>query len=162
MFSLLLKDLISDFYFTFCRTCFSMGDLGLQVSVRVSVRSPSVRQYLPWVTCGRNSSYGFVPIVLKFCRCFRHGMGMCMWFGYSYYFFFFFFSLFPLCELSHFSTSMYRRWVPCERNSSYNFVPIFLKFCTYFLHGMKMCVWFGYNPCINCCHFFHFVNFVIF
>ena len=59
-----------------------------------------------------------------------------------------FLSLFPLCELSHFSTSMYRQWVPCERNSSYSFIPIFLKLCTCFLYGLKMCIWFGYNPCI--------------
>ena len=65
-----------------CRTCFSMGDLGVQVSVRSSVR-PSIRQHLPWVSCERNSSYSFVPIYLKLCRCFRHGMRMCMWFGYS-------------------------------------------------------------------------------
>ena len=57
---------------------------------------------------------------------------------------------------------MYRQWVPCERNSSYNFIPIFLKLCSCFLHGLKMCIWFGYNPCFNFCHFFHFVNFVIF
>ena len=57
---------------------------------------------------------------------------------------------------------MYRQWVPCERNSSYNFIPIFLKLCTYFLHVLKMCMWFGYNPCINFCYFFHFANFVIF
>ena len=57
---------------------------------------------------------------------------------------------------------MYRQWVPCERNSSYNFIPIFLKFCTCFLHGLKMCMWFGYNPCINFSYFFHFANFVIF
>ena len=25
-----------------------------------------------------------------------------------------------------------------------------------------MCIWFGYNPWINFCHFFHFVNFVFF
>ena len=25
-----------------------------------------------------------------------------------------------------------------------------------------MCMCFGYNPCINFCHFFHFVNFIIF
>ena len=61
-----------------------------------------------------------------------------------------------------FSTSMYRQWVPCECNSSYSFMPIFLKLCTCFLHGLKICMWFGYNPCINFCHFFHFVNFVIF
>ena len=56
---------------------------------------------------------------------------------------------------------MYRQWVPCERNSSYNFIPIFLKLCTCFLHGLKMCIWFGYNPCINFCRFFLFANFVI-
>ena len=74
----------------------------------------------------------------------------------------YFLSLFPLCELSHFSTSMYRQWVACERNSSYNFIPILLKLCTWFLHGLKMCMWFGYNPCINFCYFFHFAYFVIF
>ena len=57
---------------------------------------------------------------------------------------------------------MYRQWVPCEHNSSYNFIPIFLKLCTCFLHGLKMCIWFGYNPCIYFCYFFHFANFVIF
>ena len=25
-----------------------------------------------------------------------------------------------------------------------------------------MCMWFGCNPCVNFCYFFHFVNFVIF
>ena len=54
------------------------------------------------------------------------------------------------------------QWVPCERNSSYNFIPIFLILCTCFPHGLEMCMWFGYNPWINFCHFFHFVNFVIF
>ena len=57
---------------------------------------------------------------------------------------------------------VYRQWVPCERNSSYNLIPIFLKLCTYFRHGLEMCMWFGYNPWINICCFFHFVNFVIF
>ena len=71
-------------------------------------------------------------------------------------------SLFPVCELSNFSTSMNRQWVPCERNSSYNVIPIFLKLCTCFLHGLKTCMWFGCYPCITFCHFFHFGNFVIF
>ena len=66
----------------YCRTCFSMGDLGVQVSVRSSVR-PFVRQHLPWVSCELNSSYSFVPIFLKFCSCFLHGMRMCIWFGYN-------------------------------------------------------------------------------
>ena len=73
-------------FVTSCRTCFSMGDLGMQVSVRPCVRSSvrsSIRQYLPWVSCERNSSYSFVLIFLKLCMCFRHGMRMCMWFGYN-------------------------------------------------------------------------------
>ena len=57
---------------------------------------------------------------------------------------------------------MYRQWVPCECHSSYNFIPIFLKLCTCFLYGLKICIWFGYNPCIYFCFFFHFLNFVIF
>ena len=95
----------------FCRTSFSMGDLGMQVSTRSFIR-PSIRQHLPWVSCERNSSYSFVPIVLKLCRCFCPGLSICMWFGYICWVIFCHF--FPLCELSHFSTSMYRQWVPCE------------------------------------------------
>ena len=78
----------------------------------------------------------------------------------------YFLLLFPLCELCHFLTSdsmkVLWRWVPCEHNSSYNFIPIFLKLCTCFRHGLEMCMWVRYNPWINFCHFFHFVNFVIF
>ena len=72
--------------------------------------------------------------------------------------------LLPLCELCHFLTSdfmkVYSQWVPCERNFSYNFIPIFSKLCICFLHGLEMCMWSGYNPWINFCHFFHFVNFI--
>ena len=116
---------------SFCRTCFSMGDLGVQVSVCLFVRPSvclSVRQHLPWVSCECNSSYSFLLIFLKLCRCFLHGVRMCMWFGYNCWIIFYHF--FHFVNLSHFSTSMYRQWVPCERNSSYNFIPIFLKLCT--------------------------------
>ena len=37
-----------------------------------------------------------------------------------------------------------------------------MKLCTCFCHALEICTWFGYNPWINFCHFFHFVNFVIF
>ena len=78
----------------------------------------------------------------------------------------FIFVTFSLCELCHFLTSdsmkMFWQWVPCESNSSYNFILIFLKLCTCFYHGLEICIWFGYNLWINFCHFFHFVNFVIF
>ena len=62
-------------------------------------------------------------------------------------------------QLCHFLTSdsmkVKRQWVPCERNSLYNFIPIFMKLCTCFCHGLEMWTWFGYNPWINFCHFFH-------
>ena len=43
--------------------------------------------------------------------------------------------------------------VPCGRNSSYSFPPIVLKLFRCFLDGMKMCMWFGYNPLIIFSHF---------
>ena len=55
-------------------------------SVRTFIRSyvrPSIRQHLTWVSCKRNSSYSFAPIVLKLCMCFPHGMRMCMWTGHN-------------------------------------------------------------------------------
>ena len=94
---------------------------------------------------------------------YRHGLKMCMWFGYNPCIHFCYF--FHFANFCHFLTSdsmkMLWQWVPCERNS-YNFIPIFLKLYTSFCHGLEMCIWFGYNPWINFCHFFHFVNFVIF
>ena len=120
--------------------------------------------YRQWVPCEYNSSYNFILIFLKLCTCFLHGLKMCMWFGYNPCVYFCY--LFPLCELCHLLTSdsmkMLWQWVPCERNSSYNFILIFLKLCTCFRHGLEICIRFGYNPWINFCHFFHFVNFVIF
>ena len=38
--------------------------------------------------------------------------------------------------------------VPFGRNSSYSFPPIVWKLFRYFLHGMRMCMCFGYNPLI--------------
>ena len=81
------------FLFNFCRICFSTGDLGVQVSVRLFIR-PSVRQHLPRVSCEHNSSYSFVPIFLKLCRCFHNGMRMCTWFGYNCKIIFYHFFLF--------------------------------------------------------------------
>ena len=40
------------------------------------------------------------------------------------------------------------------RNSSYTFLPILLKLHRCFGHGLKTCMWFGYNPQIRFCHFF--------
>ena len=43
---------------------------------------PSVplQEYVP---CVRNSSYSFIPILLKLYRCLHHALKMCMWFGYN-------------------------------------------------------------------------------
>ena len=107
--------------------------------------------YRQWVPCEHNSSYNIILIFLKLCTCFLHGLKMCMWFGCNHCINFCCF--FPLCELCHFltsdSTKVLRQWIPCERSSSYNFIPIFLKLCTYFPHGLEMCMWFGYNPWFN-------------
>ena len=91
---------------------------------------------------------------------FAHVLEMWIWFGYN-----------PCINFCHFFNFVIfwrqilwkcRQWVTCESNSSYNFIPIFLKLCACFLHGLELCMWFGYNPWINFCHFFHSVNFVIF
>ena len=67
------------------------------------------------------------------------------------------FVTFPLCELCHFLTSdsmkVYRQWLSCKRNSLYNFMPIFMQLCTSFFPCLKMCMWFGFNPAVNFCHF---------
>ena len=99
---------------------------------------------------------------LNFAR-FLHGLKMCMWFGYNPCVNFCHF--FHFVNFCHFLTSdsikVYRQWVPCECNSSYNFILIFLKLCTCFLHGLEMCMWFGYNPWIFVT-FFTLWTFVIF
>ena len=61
-------------------TCF----LTFRHSVRPSVR-PSFRPSVPlleYVPCVRNSSYSFIPILLKLHRCLDHALKICMWFGY--------------------------------------------------------------------------------
>ena len=75
--SSLIKKPVHKAIWCFLSHLFSMGDLGVCPSIRLSFR-----QHLPWVTCERNS-FSFVPIILKLCICFLHGMKMCMWFGYD-------------------------------------------------------------------------------
>ena len=103
-----------------------------------------------WVPCGCNSTYSFPSIVLKLCRCFWHGMKMCMWFRYNTLVIFshFFCYVNLVSFLTWNAIKVYRQWVPCGCNSSYSFALIVLKLCRCFLHGMKMCMWFWYNPWI--------------
>ena len=48
------------------------------------------------------------------------------------------------------------------RNSSYSFKLILLKLHRSIVHDLKTCMWFGYNPQIRFCHFFHNLNLVFF
>ena len=73
-----------------------------------------------------------------------------------------FFHFFPHCELSRFPPSIYRQWVPPEHNFSYNFILIFLELCTGFIHSLKMCICFSYNPCRIFVTFLFVFNFVIY
>ena len=52
--------------------------------------------------------------------------------------------------------------VHCVCNCSYGFMPIALKLYSCYGHGLKVCMWFGYNPRTSFCHFFHNLNLVIF
>ena len=135
-----------------CRTCFSMGDRhsSFRPSVRPSIH-PSVHlSFHPFVFLSAFALRAlWAQLLLQFCT--NH-------IETAYVFFMvwrcacglditirLFLSLFPHCELSHFITSIYRLWVPLERNSSYSFILTVLKLCMCFLHGMRMCMWFGYN-----------------
>ena len=76
-------------------------------------------------------------------------------------------SLFSQFELSHFSGILTMKvngqWVPCVRNSvSYSLIQILLKLYRHCDHALKICMWLGYTPQINFCHFLSNFNLVIF
>ena len=143
---------------SYCRTRFSMGDLGVQVSVRSSV-CPFVHPstFTPGCLVSATTLTFLYRTFWNFACVFAMLWGLACGLDIILRSFS---SLFPLCELSHFLTSIYRQWVPCERNSSQFYTDPF-ETCTCFLHGLKMCMRFGYNSCVNFWHFFHFANFVI-
>ena len=117
--------------------------------------SNSVKMLWQWVPCERNSSYNFIPIFLKLCTCFRHGLDICMWFGYIPWINF--------CHFFHFVNFVifWPQILWKSRDSGY-LVSATPHTILYRSLWNFACIWFGYNPWINFCHFFHFVNFVIF
>ena len=152
VFSMVLRcacglDIILELSFvTFCRTCFSMGDLGVQVSVRSSV-GPFVHP----------STFAlgvlWVQLLVQFCtNRFTFVTFSTLWTW----------SFRSVCLSIRSSIRQHLPWMSCEYNSCYSFLPIFLKLCRCFLHRLRMCMWFGYNCWIIFYHFFHFVNLVIF
>ena len=126
--------------------------------------SDSMKVCRQWVPCERNSSYNFIPIFLKLCTCFRHGLEMCMWFGYNPWI-----NFCPFFHFANFVISWLQiLWKCIDSGYLVSATPhtilyrSFLKLCTCFRHGLEIGMWFGYNPWINFCPFYHFVNFVIF
>ena len=114
-----------------------------------------------WVRCGPNSLYSCRGIFCKLCRHFLHLLKMCMLFGHKPRITFCHF--FSSCELSHFFASLvYIRGLSYVRNSSFGFQLIFLKICRHFLHGLKVCTWFGHKPQISFCYFSQILNFISF
>ena len=99
------------------------------------------------IHCGHNSFYSFIPILSKLHWCFGHSLKICMWLRYNPQIIF---VIFLQVELSHISSIIYNKvngqGIPCGRNSSYSFIPILLKLHWCFGHGLKICMWFGYNP----------------
>ena len=53
------------------------------------------------------------------------------------------------------------QWVPCVRNSSYSLIQILLKLYRHCEHALKICMWLGYTPQNNFCHFLSNLNLVI-
>ena len=104
-----------------------------------------------WVPCVSNSSYSFIPILLKLYRCLDHALKMCMWSGYNpeINFCHFFRNLNLVIFSDILTMKVNGRWAPCVSNSSHSFILILLKLYRCLDHALKMCMWFGYNPEIN-------------
>ena len=111
-----------------------------------------------WVPCVRNSSYSFIPILLKLYRCLNQALKICMWFGYDTQINFYYFC--SQFELSHFSVILTMKvngrggGVPCVRNFFYSFILILLKLYSCLYNALKIRIWFAYNPQPNFYHFF--------
>ena len=84
----------------------------------------------------RNSSYSFMPILLKLYRCFCHDLKICMWFGY-----------YPEIIFCHFFCNLNLVIFKCFYYQSEKIVgTLCAQLHSCFGHGLKICMWFGYNP----------------
>ena len=87
----------------------------------------------------RNSSYSFMPILLKLYRCFCHDLKICMWFGY-----------YPEIIFCHFFCNLNLVIFKCFYYQSEKIVgTLCAQLHSCFGHGLKICMWFGYNPQIT-------------
>ena len=99
-------------------------------------------------------------IHLKLYRCLVHGLKMCILFEYNPQIIFCHF--FHKLNLALFTGRVNGFKVFCVGNSTYSFMPIHLKLYRCVVHGLKMCILFGYNLQIIFCYFFHKLNLAIF
>ena len=84
----------------------------------------------------RNSSYSFMPILLKLYRCFCHDLKICMWFGY-----------YPEIIFCHFFCNLNLVIFKCFYYQSEKIVgTLCAQLHSCFGHGLKICMWFGYTP----------------
>ena len=86
---------------------------------------------------------------------FRHGLEMCMWFGYNpwinfcHFFHFVNFVIFWPQTLWKCTDSGYHVSATPYTTSC----PSLFNFAHLFVRGLKMCMWFGFNPAVNFCYF---------
>ena len=86
-----------------------------------------------WVPCVCNSSFSFIPILLKIYQCLDHALKICMWFGYNPRLNFL--SLFSKRELSHFSDILI---MDSGSFCAQLLLHILLKLYKCFDHGLKI------------------------
>ena len=161
-----------------CRTCFSTGDLGMQISVRLSpvnIYHGCLVRATP-LTVFYRSFWNFADVFFMVWGC---ACGLDIIVKIIFYHFFHFVNFFDLyvwtlCTFNvsatphtilyrsfSFSTlwtlsfsylrllKVYRQCVPCKHNSLDNFILNFMQLFTSFFHGLKMCIWLGFNPGVN-------------
>ena len=88
------------------------------------------------------------------CRTLSEDVHVVFWLSCHYLFHFF--ARFQFSFFSYGTVML----VACGRNSSYSFIPNFLKLCRYFCHGLKMCMCLWGYPLIIFINFFHFFDVV--
>ena len=127
----------------FCRTCFNIGDLGMQVSVRSFIRPSST------FTLG----VLWAQLILQFCiDLFDNLHVFSSWYGDVHVVWIYCWIIF-----CHFSTLWTVTFRPQCIDSGYlvSATPHTILYQSFwnFAYVFSM-VWFGYNPCVNFCHFF--------
>ena len=110
-----------------------------------------------WIPCVCNSSYSFIPILLKLYICLYQALKICMWFGYDTQInFITFVRNLILVIFSHFDNeSEWTGGTLCAQLLLQLHSDSFetLQFNGLY-NALKIRIWFAYNPQLNFYHFF--------